>query len=46
METSRVSRRSVMLNRVKLTDAEMKEFAEVFAYYDYGDDEIGMVPYC
>ena len=34
-----------MLNRVKLTDAEMKEFAEVFAYYDYGDDEIGMVPY-
>lgn len=29
-----------MLNRVKLTDAEMKEFAEVFAYYDYGDDEI------
>lgn len=40
METSRVSRRSVMLNRVKLTDAEMKEFAEVFAYYDYGDDEI------
>ncbi|MBR1471100.1 MAG: GNAT family N-acetyltransferase [Lachnospiraceae bacterium] len=34
-----------MLNKVKLTDAEMKEFAEVFAYYDYGDDEIGMVPY-
>ena len=29
-----------MLNRVKLADAEMKEFAEVFAYYDYGDDEI------
>ncbi len=34
-----------MLNKVKLTDAEIKEFAEVFAYYDYGDDEIGMVPY-
>ena len=28
-----------MLNKVKLSDAEMKEFAEVFAYYDYGDDE-------
>ena len=23
----------------------MREYAEVFAYYDYGDDEIGMVPY-
>ena len=34
-----------MLKKVKLTDAEMREFAEVFAYYDYGDDEIGMVPY-
>ena len=34
-----------MLNRVKLTDVEMREFAEVFAYYDYGEDEIGMVPY-
>ncbi len=34
-----------MLNKVNLTDAEMREFAEVFAYYDYGDDEIGMVPY-
>ncbi|MBR6328223.1 MAG: GNAT family N-acetyltransferase [Lachnospiraceae bacterium] len=34
-----------MLKKVKLTDAEMKEFAEVFAYYDYGDEEIGMVPY-
>ena len=34
-----------MLNKVKLTDAEMKEFAEVFAYYEYGDGEIGMVPY-
>ncbi|MCR4850395.1 MAG: GNAT family N-acetyltransferase [Lachnospiraceae bacterium] len=35
----------IMLKRMKLTDAEMREFAEVFAYYDYGDDEIGMVPY-
>jgi len=34
-----------MLNKVKLTDVEMKEFAEVFAYYDYGNEEIGMVPY-
>ena len=34
-----------MLKRVKLTDAEMREFAEAFAYYDYGDEEIGMVPY-
>ena len=34
-----------MLNKVKLTDAEMREFAEVFAYYDYGEEEIGMVPY-
>ena len=34
-----------MLNRVKLTEEEMREFAEVFAYYDYGEDEIGMVPY-
>ena len=34
-----------MLNKVKLTEAEMREFAEVFAYYDYGDKEIGMVPY-
>lgn len=34
-----------MLNKVKLTESEMKEFAEVFAYYDYGDEEIGMVPY-
>ena len=33
-----------MLNKVKLTEAEMREFAEVFAYYDYGDKEIGMVP--
>ncbi|MCR5651029.1 MAG: hypothetical protein K6F86_07605 [Lachnospiraceae bacterium] len=31
-----------MLNKVKLTEAEMREFAEVFAYYDYGDEEIGM----
>ena len=35
----------IMLNKVKLTEAEMREFAEVFAYYDYGDEEIGMVPY-
>ena len=34
-----------MLNKVKLTEAEMREFAEVFAYYDYGDEEIGMVSY-
>lgn len=34
-----------MLNKVKLTEAQMREFAEVFAYYDYGNDEIGMVPY-
>lgn len=34
-----------MLNKVKLTEAEMREFAEVFAYYNYGDEEIGMVPY-
>ncbi len=34
-----------MLNKVKLTESEMREFAEVFAYYDYGDEEIGMVPY-
>ena len=34
-----------MLNKVKLTEDEMREFAEVFAYYDYGAEEIGMVPY-
>jgi GNAT superfamily N-acetyltransferase len=34
-----------MLDKVKLTEEEMKEFAEVFAYYNYGDEEIGMVPY-
>ena len=34
-----------MLNKVKLTKKEMREFAEVFAYYDYGNEEIGMVPY-
>lgn len=34
-----------MINKVRLTEAEMREFAEVFAYYDYGDEEIGMVPY-
>ena len=30
-----------MLKKVKLTDKEMREFAEVFAYYDYGDEETG-----
>ncbi len=35
----------MLINKVKLTEAEMKEFAEVFAYYDYGNEEIGMVPY-
>lgn len=34
-----------MLKKVRLTEKEMREFAEVFAYYDYGEDEIGMVPY-
>ncbi len=34
-----------MLNKVKLTNEEIREFAEVFAYYDYGEEEIGMVPY-
>ncbi|MBQ8913580.1 MAG: GNAT family N-acetyltransferase [Lachnospiraceae bacterium] len=34
-----------MLDKVKLTKEEMREYAEAFAYYDYGDDEIGMVPY-
>ncbi len=34
-----------MLSKVKLTESEMREFAEVFAYYDYGNEEIGMVPY-
>lgn len=29
-----------MLKKVKLTDAEMREFAEVFVYYDYGDEEL------
>ncbi len=33
-----------MLGKVKLTESEMREFAEVFANYDYGTDEIGMVP--
>ena len=27
-----------MLKKVKLTDAEMREFAGVFAYYNYGDE--------
>ena len=34
-----------MLPKVKLTESEMREFAEAFACYDYGDDEIGMVPF-
>lgn len=34
-----------MVKKVKLTNDEMRQFAEVFAYYDYGDKEIGMVPY-
>ena len=33
-----------MLNKVKLSKEEIREFAEVFANYDYGADEIGMVP--
>ena len=32
------------LVKVKLTKEEMREFAEVFADYNYGDKEIGMVP--
>ena len=31
-----------MLNKVKLTEKEMRVFAEAFAYYDYGSEEIGM----
>lgn len=34
-----------MLKTTKLTEDEMRQFAEVFAYYDYGDEEIGMVPF-
>ena len=34
-----------MLKKTKLTEDEMRQFAEVFAYYDYGDEEIGMVPF-
>lgn len=32
------------MKKVKLSKAEMREFAEVFADYNYGDNEIGMVP--
>ena len=32
------------LKKVKLSRAEMREFAEVFADYNYGEKEIGMVP--
>ena len=34
-----------MLQQRKITNAEATEFAEVFAYYEYGDSEKGMVPY-
>ena len=34
-----------MLKKVKLTKEEMKDFAEVFAYYNYGDEETGMIPF-
>ena len=45
LETIKNFKEGVMLNKVRLTDTEMREFAEVFAYYDYGNEEIGMVPY-
>lgn len=32
------------MKKVKLSKAEMREFAEVFADYNYGEKEIGMVP--
>ncbi|SCY02672.1 hypothetical protein SAMN02910370_01095 [Lachnospiraceae bacterium XPB1003] len=32
-----------MLSKVRLTETEMREFAEVFAYYDYREAEVGMV---
>ena len=34
-----------MLEQRKITDAETTEFAEAFAYYEYGEGEKGMVPY-
>ena len=34
-----------MLKTTKLEEDEMRQFAEAFAYYDYGDEEIGMVPF-
>lgn len=34
-----------MLQITKLTEDEMIQFAEVFAYYDYGTEEIGMVSF-
>ncbi|MCM1524964.1 MAG: GNAT family N-acetyltransferase [Ruminococcus sp.] len=34
-----------MLDITKLNEAEMRQFAEAFAYYDYGENEIGMVPF-
>ena len=33
-----------MLNKVKLTKEEMLEYAKAFADYNYGNDEIGMIP--
>lgn len=42
--------KSNLYNKVKLTEAEMREFAEVFAYYDYGNEDFllysrGKLPY-
>ena len=34
-----------MLKTTTLAEDEMRQFAEAFAYYDYGDEEIGMVPF-
>ena len=34
-----------MLSKVRLTETEMRELAVVFAYYDYGEEEVGMVPF-
>ncbi|MCM1023735.1 MAG: hypothetical protein NC395_06715 [Prevotella sp.] len=34
-----------MLKKTKLTDREMRQFAEVFAYYNYGENEVGMIPF-
>ena len=32
-----------MLKTTKLVEDEMRQFAEAFAYYDYGGEEIGIV---